>query len=210
SSNAISSASRCGPGISAVTAGSTLVSRSLSPAKDRLVSLADGSLRSSRWPAARAASIPARHSVDLPAPASPCSARPAAPARTPPGTWRTRRHSAGRTTSLRPAAIATSHHSEPARGNRAGRRRPDHQYQLGRRLAEIALADMGAGELDLTPGEFLVLQDLFLNGRSAIGDIAARTGLAQSRVSTSVRSFIQRGWAITSADPAAGRKTRAA
>src|SRR5262249_1280131 len=57
-------------------------------------------------------------------------------------------------------------------------------YQLGRRLAEIALADMGAGELDLTPGEFLVLQDLFLNGQSAIGDIAARTGLAQSRVST--------------------------
>jgi MarR family 2-MHQ and catechol resistance regulon transcriptional repressor len=80
-------------------------------------------------------------------------------------------------------------------------------YQLGRRLAEIALADMGAGELDLTPGEFLVLQDLFLHGRSAIGDIAARTGLAQSRVSTGVRAFTERGWAITSADPADGRKT---
>jgi DNA-binding MarR family transcriptional regulator len=80
-------------------------------------------------------------------------------------------------------------------------------YQLGRRLAEIALADMGAGELDLTPGEFLVLQDLFLNGRSPIRDIAARTGLAQSRVSTSVRSFTARGWAITAADPADGRKT---
>lgn len=80
-------------------------------------------------------------------------------------------------------------------------------YQLGRRLAEIALADMGAGELDLTPGEFLVLQDLFLNGRSAIRDIAARTGLAQSRVSTSVQSFTERGWAMTSADPADGRKT---
>ena len=80
-------------------------------------------------------------------------------------------------------------------------------YQLGRRLAEIALAGMGAGELDLAPGEFLVLQDLFLNGRSAIRDIAARTGLAQSRVSTSVRSFTERGWAVTSADPADGRKT---
>jgi DNA-binding MarR family transcriptional regulator len=80
-------------------------------------------------------------------------------------------------------------------------------YQLGRRLAEIALADMGAGELDLTPGEFLVLQDLFLHGRSAVGDIAARTGLAQSRVSTGVRAFTERGWAITSADPADGRKT---
>ena len=82
-------------------------------------------------------------------------------------------------------------------------------YQLGRRLAEIALADMGAGELDLPPGEFLVLQDLFLNGRSPIRDIAARTGLAQSRVSTSVRSFTDRGWAVTSADPADGRKTLA-
>jgi len=57
------------------------------------------------------------------------------------------------------------------------------------------------------PGEFLVLQDLFLNGRSPIRDIAARTGLAQSRVSTSVRAFTERGWAVTSADPADGRKT---
>jgi MarR family 2-MHQ and catechol resistance regulon transcriptional repressor len=80
-------------------------------------------------------------------------------------------------------------------------------YQLGRRLAEIALADMGADELGLAPGEFLVLQDLFLNGRSAIGDIAKRTGLAQSRVSTGVRAFIDRGWAATTADPADGRKT---
>jgi DNA-binding MarR family transcriptional regulator len=80
-------------------------------------------------------------------------------------------------------------------------------YQLGRRLAEIALADMGAGELDLTPGEFLVLQDLFLHGRSPIRDIAARTGLAQSRVSTSVRGFTDRRWVVTSADPTDGRKT---
>ncbi|MFI6686535.1 MarR family winged helix-turn-helix transcriptional regulator [Streptomyces sp. NPDC050485] len=80
-------------------------------------------------------------------------------------------------------------------------------YQLGRRLAEIALEDMGANELGLAPGEFLVLQDLFLNGRSAIKDIAQRTGLAQSRVSTSVRSFAERGWATTSADPHDGRKT---
>jgi MarR family 2-MHQ and catechol resistance regulon transcriptional repressor len=80
-------------------------------------------------------------------------------------------------------------------------------YQLGRRLAEIALTDMGADELGLTPGEFLVLQDLFLNGRSAIGDIAKRTGLAQSRVSTGVRAFTDNGWTRTQADPADGRKT---
>jgi MarR family 2-MHQ and catechol resistance regulon transcriptional repressor len=80
-------------------------------------------------------------------------------------------------------------------------------YQLGRRLAEIALTDMGAHELGLSPGEFLVLQDLFLNGASAVGEIAARTGLAQSRVSTSARAFAERGWATTAADPRDGRKT---
>lgn len=80
-------------------------------------------------------------------------------------------------------------------------------YQLGRRLAELALTDMGADELGLSTGEFLVLQDLFLNGRSAVGEIAKRTGLAQSRVSTGVRGFIERGWALSESDPADGRKT---
>lgn len=80
-------------------------------------------------------------------------------------------------------------------------------YQLGRRLAEIALEDMGSDAPDLAPGEFLVLQDLFLNGRSAVGDIAKRTGLAQSRVSTSVRNLVGRNWVTTAADPADGRKT---
>ncbi|OMI35691.1 transcriptional regulator, MarR family protein [Streptomyces sparsogenes DSM 40356] len=80
-------------------------------------------------------------------------------------------------------------------------------YQLGRRLAEIALEDMGADAPHLAPGEFLVLQDLFLNGRSAVGDIAKRTGLAQSRVSTSVRALAGRNWVTTAADPSDGRKT---
>ncbi|MGW8376292.1 MarR family transcriptional regulator [Streptomyces sp. ODS28] len=80
-------------------------------------------------------------------------------------------------------------------------------YQLGRRLAEIALEDMSADVPDLAPGEFLVLQDLYLNGSSAVGAIAKRAGLAQSRVSTSVRSLADRGWVATEADPADGRRT---
>lgn len=80
-------------------------------------------------------------------------------------------------------------------------------YQLGRRLAEIALEDMGADVPDLAPGEFLVLQDLYLHGSSAVGAIAKRTGLAQSRVSTSVRALVDRGWVATAADPADGRRT---
>ncbi|MGW2651757.1 MarR family winged helix-turn-helix transcriptional regulator [Streptomyces sp. NPDC001393] len=80
-------------------------------------------------------------------------------------------------------------------------------YQLGRRLAEIALTDMGADELDLAPGEFLVLQDLTLNGRSSVSDVTKRTGLAQSRVSTGVRALTARGWTRTEADPHDGRRT---
>jgi DNA-binding MarR family transcriptional regulator len=82
-------------------------------------------------------------------------------------------------------------------------------YQLGRRLTEIALREMGADELGLTPSEFLVLQDLFMNGQSSISDTVHRTGLAQSRVSTSVARFAERGWVTTAPDPSDGRKTLA-
>jgi MarR family 2-MHQ and catechol resistance regulon transcriptional repressor len=83
-------------------------------------------------------------------------------------------------------------------------------YQLGRRLTELAYQGMGGSELDLTPSEFLVLRDLFMNGRSSITDTVNRTGLAQSKVSTSVAKFRDRGWVQTSPDPNDGRKTLAA
>jgi len=82
-------------------------------------------------------------------------------------------------------------------------------YQLGRRLSDLALEQMGASELGLTPSEFLVLQDLFMNGQSSISDTVHRTGLAQSRVSTSVARFVERGWASTTTDPHDGRRTLA-
>jgi MarR family 2-MHQ and catechol resistance regulon transcriptional repressor len=66
---------------------------------------------------------------------------------------------------------------------------------------------MGTDELGLTPSEFLVLQDLFMNGQSSISDTVHRTGLAQSRVSTSVARFVERGWVTTAPDPNDGRKT---
>ena len=82
-------------------------------------------------------------------------------------------------------------------------------YRLGRRLSELAYQGMGADRLELTPGEFLVLRDLFVFGESSIGDAVARTGLAQSRVSTAVGVLRGRGWVTTRADPADGRKTLA-
>jgi MarR family 2-MHQ and catechol resistance regulon transcriptional repressor len=79
-------------------------------------------------------------------------------------------------------------------------------YQLGRRLTELAYQGMGGSELDLTPSEFLVLRDLFMNGQSSITDTVSRTGLAQSKVSTSVAKFRNRGWVTTSPDPEDGRR----
>ena len=82
-------------------------------------------------------------------------------------------------------------------------------YQLGRRLTELAYQGMGGSELDLTPSESLVLRDLFMNGRSSITDTVNRTGLAQSKVSTSVAKLRDRDWVQTSPDPEDGRKTLA-
>ena len=82
-------------------------------------------------------------------------------------------------------------------------------YQLGRRLTELAYQGMGADRLGLTPSEFLVLRDLFMNGESSIGEVVGRTGLAQSRVSTAVATLRGRGWVTTKADPADGRRTLA-
>jgi MarR family 2-MHQ and catechol resistance regulon transcriptional repressor len=80
-------------------------------------------------------------------------------------------------------------------------------YQLGRRITELAYEGMGAGELDISPSEFLVLRDLYVNGDSSISDTVTRTGLAQSRVSTSVANLRERGWIETRRDPDDGRKT---
>jgi DNA-binding MarR family transcriptional regulator len=80
-------------------------------------------------------------------------------------------------------------------------------YQLGRRLTELAYEGMGAGQLDISASEFLVLRDLYMNGESSIGEMVERTGLAQSRVSTSVANLRRRGWVETGPDRDDGRKT---
>jgi DNA-binding MarR family transcriptional regulator len=82
-------------------------------------------------------------------------------------------------------------------------------YQLGRRLTELAYEGMGAGQLEISSSEFLVLRDLYMNGESSIGETVERTGLAQSRVSTSVQNLRERGWVETGPDPADKRKTLA-
>jgi DNA-binding MarR family transcriptional regulator len=82
-------------------------------------------------------------------------------------------------------------------------------YQLGRRLTELAFQGMGGGQLEISPSEFLVLRDLYVNGESSISQTVERTGLAQSRVSTSVANLRELGWVETGPDPDDGRKTLA-
>ncbi len=67
-------------------------------------------------------------------------------------------------------------------------------HQLGRRLSGLA-GDLTHAHADAatTPGEFAILDDLLLNGRSAVRDITDRTGFAQSHVSASLAKLVERG-----------------
>jgi DNA-binding MarR family transcriptional regulator len=80
-------------------------------------------------------------------------------------------------------------------------------YQLGRTLIDAAQRAQGASETGMSPSEFLVLRDLFINGPSSISEIVARTELAQSRVSICIQNHVKRGWVTTTTDQADGRRT---
>ncbi|HHU40167.1 MAG TPA: winged helix-turn-helix transcriptional regulator [Propionibacterium sp.] len=66
--------------------------------------------------------------------------------------------------------------------------------QLGRRLSGLArdLTHVHADKA-ATPGELAILDDLLVNGRSAVRDITDRTGFAQSHVSASLAKLTERG-----------------
>lgn len=66
-------------------------------------------------------------------------------------------------------------------------------HQLGRRLSGLA-GDMTHAQVakGTTPGEMAILDDLLLNGRSAVRDITERTGFAQSHVSASLAKLTER------------------
>ncbi|MGP3960455.1 MarR family winged helix-turn-helix transcriptional regulator [Nonomuraea sp. 3N208] len=80
--------------------------------------------------------------------------------------------------------------------------------RLGRRLGELAKAVDGEGQPLLTPGEEAVFEDVLRHPGSAVGEIQARTGFAQSHVSASVARMRERGILETGPDPADGRRTQ--
>ena len=81
-------------------------------------------------------------------------------------------------------------------------------HLLGRRLMKIGESAMRGPDAPAVPsGLRLIVTDIAENAGSAIGEIAGRTGLPQSYVSTSVARLRERGAVETAADPRDGRRT---
>jgi DNA-binding MarR family transcriptional regulator len=81
-------------------------------------------------------------------------------------------------------------------------------YLLGRRLMKIGETGMRGPDAPAVPsGLRLIVTDIGEHPGSPIGEIASRTGLPQSYVSTSVARLRARGAVETAGDPADGRRT---
>jgi MarR family len=81
-------------------------------------------------------------------------------------------------------------------------------YLLGRRLMKIGEGAMRGSDAPAVPsGLRLIVTDIAESPGSSIGEIAARTGLPQSYVSTSVARLRGRGAVRTTGDPNDGRRT---
>ena len=80
-------------------------------------------------------------------------------------------------------------------------------YILGRALTDVAFRAAGAAAQGLSASEFAVLQDVFDHEPTPISAITARTGVAQSRVSTAVQHLARRGYVTTRSEPSDHRKT---
>jgi DNA-binding MarR family transcriptional regulator len=81
-------------------------------------------------------------------------------------------------------------------------------HLLGRRLMKIGESAMRGPDGPAVPsGLRLIVTDIAEHAGSAIGEIAGRTGLPQSYVSTSVARLRERGAVETAADPRDGRRT---
>jgi DNA-binding MarR family transcriptional regulator len=78
---------------------------------------------------------------------------------------------------------------------------------LGQRLIDTGRLETQARARGVPTAEFIVMRSLLDSSPTTITALAGRTGYAQSRVSTTVASLVDRGWAYTGSDPADGRRT---
>ena len=80
-------------------------------------------------------------------------------------------------------------------------------HKLSRRLRELALEVSGEeSEERVSVSELAIVEDVANHPNTSVGDIAKRTGLAQSLVSRTVATTRDAGVFTTDADPADGRK----
>lgn len=80
-------------------------------------------------------------------------------------------------------------------------------HHLARALREIALdATADTGETPVSAGDVAIAEDIAHHEGTSVGEIAARTGLAQSLVSKTVVKMHEAGIVVTAPDPADGRR----
>lgn len=80
-------------------------------------------------------------------------------------------------------------------------------HKLARVLREIALdATADEGEAPVSAGDVAIAEDIAHHERTSVGEIASRTGLAQSLVSRTVAKMDGAGIVVSEHDPADGRR----
>ena len=80
-------------------------------------------------------------------------------------------------------------------------------HQVARLLREVALdATADAGETPVSAGDVAIAEDITQHDKASVGEIAARTGLAQSLVSRTVAKLHDAGVVVTERDPSDGRR----
>lgn len=81
-------------------------------------------------------------------------------------------------------------------------------HKLARRLREVALTTTGNDDDDrLSAGELAIIEDVADHPATAIGEVAARTQLAQSMVSKTVALLREAGVFVTERDPQDRRRS---
>jgi DNA-binding MarR family transcriptional regulator len=81
-------------------------------------------------------------------------------------------------------------------------------HRLARRLRELALAVTSEEDEErVSAGELAIVEDVAAHPGAAVGEIAARTGLAQSLVSRTVALMREAGIFVTRPDPTDRRRS---
>jgi DNA-binding MarR family transcriptional regulator len=80
-------------------------------------------------------------------------------------------------------------------------------HKVARLLREVALdATADPGEAPVSAGDVAIAEDIAHHEKPSVGEIVARTGLAQSLVSRTVAKFHDAGVVVTERDPDDGRR----